>query len=170
MTVWVPVKSGAKYVRPLSTPEELRRMSEILHEPYTPYRRNYQHRQMHIKQLQQTGELLDVFQIVRDMWGWHIHNKLSYQERQTMQKFIRQLADEWALVFNMDKKEAEEYLENYLKTGGKPGDNATLEPKTKSISGTDVSAPASDAQATDESPPEEPPADTSESPAKTDAP
>lgn len=115
MEVMIPVENCETIgVRPVSSVEEATKAMEILRLKSTPMTGNWNKRYRENMEKIKTGDIQLVAEIVRNLTRVDRDNKLSAGEKKMLSNVRRILQSEIMLVFDIDKDEARERIEEAI--------------------------------------------------------
>lgn len=115
MIVRLPLNSStAKKVRKLCSKEEMDEAIEYLRTPTKTKKMMWSRRAQEYESKINSGDLMSITQVVRDLYRSDTQQEHSYSERQIFQSAIDRLVREYAAVAQIDEKEAMENLEKAL--------------------------------------------------------
>lgn len=115
MTVRLPMNSSlTEKIRPLSTKKELEEAIEFLKTPSKPKKMMWSRRAQEYEAKINSGNILSITQVVRDLHRTASQPEHSYSERQIYQIAMDRLMREYAAVEQIDEDVALERLEKLL--------------------------------------------------------
>ena len=116
MIVRLPLSSSTvKKVRPLCTKEEMEEAINYLRTPTKTKKMIWSRRAQEYESKINSGDIMSITQVVRDLHRTSTQPDHSYSERQIYQDAIDRLMREFAAVAQIDEKKAMEELQKALK-------------------------------------------------------
>ena len=116
MIVRLPLNnSTSKKIRKLCSKEEMEEAVNYLRTPTKAKKMMWSRRAQEYESKINSGDLMSITQVVRELYRSDTQAEHSYSERQIFQAAIDRLAKEYAAVAEIDEKQAIENLEKALK-------------------------------------------------------
>lgn len=116
MVVRLPLNnSTSKKVRNLCSKEEMEKAIDYLRVPTKAKKMMWSRRAQEYESKINSGDLMSITQVVRDLYRSDTQPEHSYSERQIFQAAIDRLVREYAAVAQIDEKQAMEDLKKALK-------------------------------------------------------
>lgn len=116
MTLKLPIQKAKNAgLRPLTSTEEMQRALEILSKKGKVSRAMWSRRSQEYETKINSGDPLQIAEVIRDLFKKSNQADQSYSERQIYQAAVDRFARELALVEEINEKDAVKKLENYLR-------------------------------------------------------
>lgn len=112
---WVPVSNlNNERIRPLTSPNELRKALKILQKPPQEMDTNHNKRKNRIKTVKSDGSLQSTLRLVRDLSAREAEKKLNTTEKRAFERLKDHVLREWATCMHIDPEEAGKRLNSML--------------------------------------------------------
>lgn len=99
MDYWIPVENEmSDHIEPIRTPEEFKEALLVLAEIPDPIGKHHKTRKKRIHQRWLHGDLTSRAELLRDINGRRRFNKLSFNEREMLDKVKKYLINEWLIT------------------------------------------------------------------------
>lgn len=116
MSLRIPLpKAKASGLRPLSSPEEMQKVFDLLKIKTRPRKISWSRRLQEYDQKINSGNPLEVAQVVREIFKDGIEAEMSYSERQVYQSALERLVQELAVIQNINETQAIDLVEQLMK-------------------------------------------------------
>jgi CarD family transcriptional regulator len=112
---WVPVSNlNNDRIRPLTSPNELKKALKILQKPPQEMDTNHNKRKSRINTVKSDGSLQSALRLVRDLSAREAEKKLNTTEKRALERLKDHMLREWATCMHIDIEEASIRLNNLL--------------------------------------------------------
>lgn len=115
-TFWIPVdQMDSELLRPLSTPEDIKKVIAALKKPAKEMSSNTKIRQNRIQSVRVSNTPSDIAILIRDLRARQRDKGILYSsERNAFRTLKQQLAQEWAIVTGVEAEEISTQIDNLL--------------------------------------------------------
>ena len=115
---WIPVDSEDNTrLRPLSSPEEIKKIARILSRKPSEMDPDHMQRKRVIRDVLAEGSLLDMARVIRDLSARQTIKKLNPTEEDALKRFRDRLVREWSVCLEMDMEGANQEFQVALDKG-----------------------------------------------------
>lgn len=115
MVVRLPLNNSiSKKIRKLCSKEDMEKAIDYLRVPTKTKKMMWSRRAQEYESKINSGDLMSITQVVRDLYRSDAQPERSYSERQIFQSAINRLMKEYSVIAEIDEKQAMENLEKAL--------------------------------------------------------